>query len=63
MNLATKPDKFGPVCENCGSLIVVLPTGSNDDPQVIIACGRCGLPRGTLLMLRERSLRRRLVPK
>jgi hypothetical protein len=52
-----EPDEFKLVCESCGSLTVVLPSGSNPDPREVITCGRCGSPRGTLLMLRERSLR------
>jgi hypothetical protein len=55
MNFVVKPDEFKLVCESCGSLTVVLPVGINPDPQEIVTCGRCGSPRGTLLMLRERS--------
>jgi hypothetical protein len=57
MNFAVGPDEFKLVCESCGSLTVVLPIGSNPDPHEVITCGRCGSPRGTLLMLREKSLR------
>jgi hypothetical protein len=63
MNFAVKPDEFKLVCEGCGSLTVVLPIGSNPDPQEVITCGRCGSPRGTLLMLRERSLRAGPAPE
>jgi hypothetical protein len=57
MNFLIKPDEFKLVCENCGSLTVVLPIGANPSPNDVIKCGRCGSPRGTLLMLREKSLR------
>jgi hypothetical protein len=56
MNFLIKPDEFKLVCENCGSLTVAIPIEPNPDPQEVIKCGRCGSPRGTLLMLRERSL-------
>jgi hypothetical protein len=52
-----KREEFELACESCGSLTIVLPVGSNFDPQEVIKCGRCGSSRGTLLMLRERSLR------
>jgi transcription elongation factor Elf1 len=57
MNLAVKADEFKLVCERCGSLTVVLPAASNPASHAAITCGRCGAPRGTLSMLRERSLR------
>jgi len=57
MNFAVKPNEFKLVCERCGSLTVVLPVGLHPDPEEVITCGRCGSPRGTLLMLREKSLR------
>ena len=57
MNFVVNSDEFKLVCESCGSLTVVLPMGSDPDPQEVITCGRCGSPRGTLQMLREKSLR------
>jgi hypothetical protein len=57
MNFVVKADEFKLVCDSCGSLTVVLPTGLNPDPEEVITCGRCGSPRGTLSMLREKSLR------
>jgi hypothetical protein len=60
MYFVVNPDEFKLVCESCGSLTVVLPIGSNPDPQEVVTCGR---PRGTLLMLRERSLRAGPAPE
>jgi hypothetical protein len=57
MSFALNREEFELACESCGSLTIVLPVGSKFDPQEVIKCGRCGSSRGTLLMLRERSLR------
>jgi hypothetical protein len=57
MSVVVERSEFKLVCESCGSLTVIFPAGANPDPHELITCGRCGAPRGTLLMLRERSLR------
>lgn len=44
------------VCEQCGSLTVVLPIEVQPDPRSVLKCGRCGSPKGTLQSLRERSI-------
>lgn len=44
------------ICEQCGSLAVVLPTQMQPDPRSLLKCGRCGSPKGTLQSLRERSV-------
>jgi hypothetical protein len=44
------------VCEQCGSLTVVLPIEAQPDPCSLLKCGRCGSPKGTLQSLRERSI-------
>jgi Zn finger protein HypA/HybF involved in hydrogenase expression len=49
-------DRFKLVCDNCGSLTIVLPNETESAPLVVLKCGRCGSPRGTLQALREMSI-------
>lgn len=46
---------FKLVCDRCGSLTIVLPRASEPDPFIVLKCGRCESPRGTLQALREIS--------
>ena len=52
----TDRQAFKPVCEQCGSLTVALPIEAQPDPCLILKCGRCGFPRGTLQSLRNTSI-------
>jgi ribosomal protein S27AE len=49
-------DQFELVCNRCGSLTVALPSAVECAPLVMLNCGRCGAPRGTLQALRELSV-------
>jgi hypothetical protein len=49
-------NQFKLVCDGCGSLTVALPSKVESVPFVVLKCGRCGSPRGTLQALREMSL-------
>jgi hypothetical protein len=48
--------QFKLVSDSCGSLTVALPSKIDSVPFVVLKCGRCGSPRGTLQALREMSL-------
>ena len=48
-------DQFKLVCDHCGSLTIVLPRAVAPDPFVVLKCGRCESPRGTLEALRKVS--------
>ena len=48
-------DQFKLVCDHCGSLTIVLPRASEPDPFIVLKCGRCESPRGTLESLRKIS--------
>jgi hypothetical protein len=47
--------QFKLVCDHCGSLTIVLPRATDFDPFVVLKCGRCESPRGTLQALRRIS--------
>jgi len=47
--------QFTLVCDSCGSLTIVLPSEAEPVAFIILKCGRCGSPRGTLQALREMS--------
>jgi hypothetical protein len=48
-------NQFKLVCDSCGSLTIVLPSKPELAPFVVLKCGKCGFPRGTLQALREMS--------
>jgi Zn finger protein HypA/HybF involved in hydrogenase expression len=54
-------NQFKVICESCGSLTIALPSEAETAPFIVLKCGRCGSPRGTLQALREMSVSARHI--
>jgi hypothetical protein len=52
---SVQKNQFKLVCDSCGSLTIILPSEAELAPFIVLKCGRCGSPRGTLQALREMS--------
>jgi hypothetical protein len=46
-------EPFKMVCESCGGLSIKIDHPELAPSHTIVACGRCGLPRGTIGALRD----------